>query len=131
MDTEIKQKLIKKFSLVNENGMWYSIKENSHKQPIIKEAFFEKTDIIGVLFRINKLCMAKLKYFRNNINKFQFYKYHYKNGFTKTELWDAEFFKHKNSGYIIDIRFLQSITLIDDFTKLCEELNEFDKNIYI
>ncbi|MBK5722982.1 hypothetical protein JGH11_19110, partial [Dysgonomonas sp. Marseille-P4677] len=75
-----------------------------------------------IIFRIYKLCFAKVDYFRHNIQKYEPYKYHYKDGFIETELWDIEFFRHKKSGYYIDLRFLQSITDIEVFIKLVAEL---------
>lgn len=84
-----KQLLIQKFGLKHEDNAWYSEKENSHKHLIFKDSFVERTDVIGLLFRINKLCMAKVKYFRGNIDKFEPLKYDYKRGFIVTELWDA------------------------------------------
>lgn len=107
--------LIEKYRLKHENNAWYSERENSHKHLIFKDSFFEKSDIIGLLFRINKLCMAKVKYFRANIDKYEPMKYHYKKGFYAVPLWDAEFLKHRDSGYILDFRYLQSITVYEDF----------------
>lgn len=121
-----KQLLVKKYHLKHENNAWYSERENSHKHLIFKDAFFEKADIIGLLFRINKLCMAKVKYFRANIDKFEPMKYHYKNGFVHVPLWDADFLRHRASGYILDFRYLQTITVYDDFTALCSELESFE-----
>lgn len=43
-------------------------------------------DFIGLLFRINKLCMAKVKYFRTNLDKFEPLKYDYKRGFVTVPL---------------------------------------------
>jgi len=117
-----KEKIVNKYGLFLENGGWYSQKENSHKHLIFKNSFYQKQDIIGLLFRINKLCMAKVKYFRQNIDDFEPFKYNYKNGFIKTELWDSEFLKHIASGYMLDYRFLQSITVYSDFVNLCNEL---------
>ena len=123
MDKEL---IIKKYGLVHENGAWYSQKENSHKHLIVKDAFLQKTDTIGLLFRINKLCMAKVKYFRQNIEKYEPCKYHYKNGFVRVPLWDADFLMHKASGLILDFRFLQTINVYDDFVALCEELESHE-----
>jgi len=120
--------LIEKYHLQHENNAWYSDRENSHKHLIFKDAFFERTDIIGLLFRINKLCMAKVKYFRANIDKFEPLKYHYKDGFISVPLWDADFLRHKASGYILDFRYLQTITVYDDFVALCQELEAFENN---
>ena len=64
-----KEKVLNKYGLIYENHAWYSRGENSHKHLIFKDAFYEKTDVLGLLFRINKLCTGKLKYFRKNIDK--------------------------------------------------------------
>ena len=125
MDTD-KDYLLKKYELSHENGAWYSNKENSHKHLIVKDAFLHKTDVIGLLFRINKLCMAKVKYFRQNIDKYEPCKYDYKNGFVVVPLWDADFLKHKASGYILDFRFLQTITVYEEFVELCIELEKHE-----
>ena len=121
-----KQKLVEKYGLKHENNAWYSDKENAHKHLIFKDAFFERTDVIGLLFRINKLCMAKVKYFRNNIMKYEPLKYDYRKGFLVVPLWDADFLRHRYSGYILDFRYLQTITVYEDFANLCRELEAFE-----
>ncbi|MCM1506253.1 MAG: hypothetical protein NC177_03830 [Ruminococcus flavefaciens] len=70
--------------------------------------------------------MAKVKYFRANIDKFQPVKYNYKDGFVDVPLWDADFLKHHASGYILDFRYLQTITVYEDFVSLCTELESFE-----
>lgn len=122
-----KELLIQKYGLKHENNAWYSDKENSHKHLSFKDAFVERTDVIGLLFRINKLCMAKVKYFRANIDKFEPLKYDYKKGFINVPLWDADFLRHRVSGYILDFRYLQTITVYDDFAALCRELESFEQ----
>ena len=121
-----KDLLVQKFGLVHESGGWYSHKENSHKHLIFKDVFYERADIIGLLFRVNKLCMAKVKYFRENIEKYEPCKYHYKDGFTVVPLWDADFLRHKASGFILDFSFLQTITVYDDFVALYKELESYE-----
>ena len=97
-----KQLLVEKYGLKHESNTWYSEKENSHKHLIFKDSFFEHTDLIGLLFRIHKLCMAKVNYFRRNIEKYEPLKYDYKKGFVAVPLWD------------------------DDFLNLCKELESFE-----
>jgi len=123
-----KDLILKKYGLFHENGAWYSNKENSHKHLIVKDTFLQKTDTIGLLFRINKLCMAKVKYFRQNIDKYEPFGYNYKNGFVIVPLWDADFLKHKASGFILDFRFLQTITVYEDFVALCAKLESYESN---
>lgn len=121
-----KDDLVKKYGLIHENGAWYAHKENSHKHLIFKDAFFARTDILGLLFRINKLCMAKVNYFRGNLDHFVPCKYHYKDKFVDVPLWDADFLRHKASGFILDFNYLQTITVYDDFVALCEELERYE-----
>lgn len=123
---EDKMRLVEKYNLKHENNAWYSEKENSHKHLIFKDAFFERADLIGLLFRIHKLCIAKVNYFRRNIEKYEPLKYDYRKGFLTVPLWDADFLKHKDSGLILDFRYLQSITIYDDFVSLCKELENFE-----
>ncbi|MBR3421712.1 MAG: hypothetical protein IKG98_06585 [Ruminococcus sp.] len=118
--------LIEKYNLKHENNAWYSERENSHKHLIFKDSFFERNDILGLLFRINKLCGAKVKYFRTNIDKYEPLKYDYKKGFVSVPLWDADFLRHHASGYILDFRYLQTITVYDDFVSLCTELENYE-----
>lgn len=126
-----KDLLIKKYGLnLKNDGYWYIKKENAHEQLVFKDSFFQKSDLIIILFRIYKLCFAKVSYFRRNIHKYEVYKYHYKDGFTQTDLWDADFFKHKKSGYIIDFRFLQTITDINIFLQLVAELELIEDEKY-
>jgi len=119
-----KDLLVKKFGLIHENNAWYSHKENSHKHLIFKDVFFERSDV-RLLFRINKLCMAKVKYLEN-INKYEPCKYHYKDGFIAVPLWDADFLKHNASGFILDFSYLQTITVYDDFVALYKELELYE-----
>jgi hypothetical protein len=116
----------KKHGLIHENNAWYSHGENSHKHLIFKDVFYEKSDIIGLLFRYNKLCAGKEKYFRKNFEKYEPCKYHYKEGFIIAQLWDADFLRHKASGFILDFNYLQTITVYDDFVTLYKELEEFE-----
>ena len=125
METE-KKLIIQKYGLTYENGAWYSDKENAHKHLITKETFLQRTDTLGLLFRINKLCIAKVTYFRNNIEKYEPCKYHYKDGFITVPLWDADFLKHKESGFILDFDFLQFITVYEDFVALYKELESYE-----
>lgn len=122
-----KQMLTQKYHLVHENNAWYCERENSHKHLIFKDVFYERNDVLGLLFRINKLCMAKVKYFRANIDKFEPLRYDMKNGFVAVPLWDSDFLRHRASGYILDYRYLQTITVYEDFLELCRELESFEK----
>ncbi|MCG8571947.1 MAG: hypothetical protein MJB14_17570 [Spirochaetes bacterium] len=121
-----KQKLVLKYQLLpDEKNQWISTAENSHPQLIFKHTFLLKNDIIGSLFRIYKLCFAKVNYFRENLSAFEPYIYHFEKGFIKTEWWDAEFFKHKKSGFLLDPRQLRQIVDIEAFHQFCNYLESF------
>jgi hypothetical protein len=118
-----KAKLINKYDLeLKQDGYWYVDKENAYPQRLFKDRFFQRNDLIIILFRIYKLCFAKVNYFRRNIGKYDACYYHYQQGFITTELWNADFFKHKKTGLIIDFRYLQSIKDIELFLALVYEL---------
>lgn len=126
--SEDKRKFIEKHSmLLTENMLWVTQKENAFPRKICRHGFMEKSDIIGLLFRYNEVCFAKVNYFRSHISSFEPYKYHYKQGFVVAELWDAEFLKHRCSDYIFDIRYLNSIKEIEKFRELCIFLEDFDQ----
>ncbi len=125
--TEEKRKFIEKHSLfLTDNMLWVTVKENSFPRKICRHGFMEKSDIIGLLFRINEICFAKVNYFRSHLSSFEPFRYHYSNGFIATDLWDAEFLKHKASGYILDLRYLNSIKEIEKFRELCNYLDEYE-----
>lgn len=118
---EDKKLFIQKHSmLLTERMLWITIKENSFPRKICRHQFLLKSDMLGLLFRINEICFAKLNYFRANISCFKPYVFDFEKGFMKTELWDAEFFKHIPSGFMIDFRLLQKIREIEDFRRFCE-----------
>lgn len=123
---EEKKKLIEKYSLrLTERMMWITIKENSFPKKICRHTYLEKSDIMGLLFRVNEICFAKVKYFRLKQELFEPYIYHYRDGFTPTELWNADFLKHKSSGFMIDLRYLNTIREIDKFREFCFYLESF------
>lgn len=126
--SEEKIRIIEKFGLHStEDFYWISKKENTHEHIFFKHSYCKNSDIIHILFRINRLCFAKVKYFSNHADNFEPYIYNFKEGFQKTELWNADFLKHKASGLLIDLRYLQTITDIEKFKELCAYLESFEK----
>ncbi len=122
-----KVNLIERYGLFcDENLKWISKKENCHEQVYFTHSFAVKSDILGLVFRINRLCFAKLKYFRLHLDKFEPYICNPNLGFEKTELWNSDFLKHVKSGFIIDYRFLQRITKIEDFKQFCLHIESFE-----
>lgn len=124
-----KIKILEKYGLISSKDLyWVSVKENARKQVFFKHEFLIKTDLISILFRINGLCMGKVKYFRTYLDNFEPYAYHFEKGFIKTELWNADFLMHKKSGLYIDLRFLDKIRQMEDFNEFCNYLENYKKN---
>lgn len=119
--------LIDKYSLTcSDNLIWQF---NHDKYPTVNyfsHKFAKKHSTLALLFYINRLCYAKIKYFENNINKFEPYKYDFENGFVKCEIYDMGFLLHKPSNNIIDIRNLKEIKSIDEFRSFCSYLESFE-----
>ena len=122
-----KVRLIDKFGLHSTPDLyWISHKENAHDHIIFKHNYLKNNDIIRALFRVNRLCFAKVNYFSQNADKFEPQIYDYEKGFTETHWWNTEFLKHKASGYQIDLRFLQTITDIEKFKEFCAYLESLE-----
>ena len=114
--SEDKISYINKYKLkLNDKRQWMTTKNNVPERVYFSHNFILKNTILEVIFRKYQLCYAKLKYFRENFDKFSYFKYDPKLGFIETEFWDIEFFCHKKSGKYIDLRYLQQITEIEVF----------------
>ena len=121
--------IIDRYRLISSPDLkWISKKENSHEHIIFTHKFLQGSDELGAFFRANYLCLAKLKYYRQNIHKYEFTKYHPEKGFEKTDISDSDFLMHKASGQYIDYRFLQRITDIKIFKEFCSKLEQIEKD---
>lgn len=127
---EDKRLFVEKHSLLlTWRMMWITMRENSFPRKICRHQFFMKSDMVGLLFRLNEICFAKVNWFRQNIEMFEPYVYDFESGFRKTVMWDAEFFRHIPSGFIIDFRFLQKMKDIEEFRKFCTHLENRDSGL--
>ena len=123
-----KIKFVEKYSLeINSRRQWITRRNHTPERLYFSHKFISQNNILEIVFRKYQLCFAKLKYFRANIEKYDFYKYTPKEGFIRTELWDIEFFYHRKSEKIIDLRYLQQIRKVEDFLELIEWLENFKK----
>lgn len=98
---------------------YHTVKYFSHK-------FAQKQSELALLFYINRLCYAKIKYFDKNIDKYEPYKYVFLKGFCKCELYDMEFLMYKPSRSMIDIRKLKDIKNINEFKEFCSVLESLE-----
>lgn len=122
-----KRNLLDKYSLsCNDDMIWEFKHTKYHTTKYFSHKFAKKQSTLALLFNIHKLCYAKIKYFEYNIEKYDFYKYDFINGFEKCELYDMGFLFHKPSGIIIDIRNLCEIKNINEFKSFCTYLENFE-----
>ena len=103
-----KIKLIEKYSLTcSEDMIWEFKHDKYHTAKYFSHKFAQKESVLALLFYINRLCYAKIKYFDKNIEKYEPYKYVFLKGLCKCEMYDMEFLMHKPSGSMVDIRNLK------------------------
>ena len=122
-----KIKLIEKYSLTCSDDLRWEFKHDKyHSVKYFSHKFAQKESVLALLFYINRLCYAKIKYFENNIDKYEPHKYVFLKGFCKCELYDMQFLKHKPSNSMIDIRSLKDIKNIDEFREFCAVLESLE-----
>lgn len=117
--SEDKIRFLNKYKLISSpEQRWHTVKNQTPARLYFSHQFIKNNGMMEIVFRKYQFCYAKLKYFRLHLNAFSFYKHHPKVGFIETELWDAEFFRHKASGKIVDLRYLQQISDVTVFMDL-------------
>lgn len=122
-----KIKLLDKYNLTcSKDYIWEAKHNKYHTVKYFSHKFAKKHSTLALVFYINKLCYAKIKYFEENFYKYECYKYTFKNGFLKCDIYDMEFLFHKPSGKLIDLRNLREIKNIEEFRKFCRELEKLE-----
>ena len=122
-----KRKLLDKYSLTcSDDYIWEFRHSKYHTVRYFSHKFAKKHSVIALLFYINRLCYAKIKYFEANFYKYEPYKYIFNKWFSKCPIYDMEFLFHKPSGKFIDIRNLREINRIEDFRAFCRELEKLE-----
>lgn len=122
-----KRKLLNKYNLTcSEDYIWEFRHSKYHTVKYFSKKKKKKHSTLALVFYINRLCYAKIKYFEENFYKYESYKYIFKNGFSKCDIYDIEFLFHKPSKNFIDIRSLREIRSIEEFRQFCSKLEEFE-----
>lgn len=122
-----KCKLLDKYSLTCGDDMFWEFKHSKyHTTKYFSHKFAKKQTTLALLFNIHKLCYAKIKYFEKNIDKYDFYKYDFKDGFKICEIYNMMFLLHKPSNTMIDLRNLSDIKSIKEFKDFCAYLESFE-----
>lgn len=132
-ETEGKYKLLETYQITLENGWYWQKKENMSPWKVFSEFQFKNRTLLFLLFRVHKLCFAKLHYFSQNIEKWQPVRFEpdkmiWSDFITENDWVTAEAFRSKKTGYIITITKLQQITVKADFINLIEIIS--DEKIY-
>lgn len=129
---EEKCKVLDKYNLVsNDRLYWERVEPKYPNQEYFSHKFATKSSVLGMIFHINRLCFAKTKYFENNWHNFEPCVHDFKKGFIKTELYNMEYIRHKDTGIILDLRELSKIHWVKDFHAICEYLEEKQKEVMI
>ena len=122
-----KIKLLDKYNLTcSKDYIWELRHSKYHTVKYFSHKFAKKHSTLALVFYINRLCYAKIKYFEENFYKYEPYKYIFKIGFCKCDTYEMEFLLHKPSGNFIDIRNLKDIKSIDEFKRFCRSLEELE-----
>lgn len=122
-----KIKLLEKYNLTcSQDYIWEFRHNKYHTVKYFSHKFAKKHSTLALVFYINRLCYAKIKYFEENFHKYEPYKYVFKEGFCKCDIYDMEFLFHKPSKNFIDIRNLNQINNIEDFKKFCKVLESLE-----
>jgi hypothetical protein len=121
-----KAQIIDYYGLIcNEKLYWQKENDSYPPHEYFTHKFAKGSSLLGLVFRLNGLCYAKVKYFEKNWYKYQPLYYTWRNNnFVECELYEMEFIKHKDLNIIFDFRDLKKITRIEDFVTLCEYIEE-------
>lgn len=125
-----KCKVLDKFKLhPNERLYWERIEPKYQKQEYFSHRLARQASVLGIIFYINRLCYAKIKYFEKNWDKYVPVTYNHLLGFIETEIYDMDYIKQKSTGIILDLRELSKIHDIEDFKAICQYLESCELEV--
>ena len=111
-----KIKLLDKYNLTcSKDYIWEAKHNKYHTVKYFSHKFAKKHSTLALVFYINKLCYAKIKYFEENFHKYECYKYTFKNGFLKCDTYDMEFYFINQVKNFNRYRNLSEIKNIEEF----------------
>lgn len=124
-----KCKILNKYDLhCNSRLYWERRQEKYPIQEYFSNKFAMKSTPLGMIFHINRLCFAKVKYFEEHWDEYLPCIYDCKKGFVECELYDMEFIKQKATGIVLDLRELARIHWLKDFKNLCAYLEKMQES---
>lgn len=125
-----KCKVLDKYNLhPNSRVYWERHQEKYPVQEYFSNKFAIKATPLAMIFHINHLCYAKVKYFEEHWDEYVPCRYDCKRGFVETEIYDMEFIKQKSTGISIDLRELARIHWLKEFKDLCAYLEKMKENV--
>lgn len=114
-----KCRVLDKFNLhLNDRFYWERHQEKYPIQEYFSHRFAVKSSALCMIFHINRLCYAKVKYFEAHWDEYIPCTYNCKKGFVESELFDMEFIKQKDTDIVIDLRELAKIHWLKEFQEL-------------
>lgn len=128
-EIEGKNKLLQLYQLTLENGWFWQKKENMSPWKVFSEVQFKNRTLLFLLFRIHKLCFAKLNYFSSTLEQWTSIRFK-PNGIESTNNPTPEDFAHtegflnKKTGKFVTITKLQQITVKEEFIQLMEIISD-------
>ncbi|MCP4130556.1 MAG: hypothetical protein GY754_06200 [bacterium] len=124
--------IIEKFGLRCNAGLdWEKYHTDYPTQVWFSHKFAKRNSPLRIIFRIYRLCFAKVKYFDANWDKYTPCMHDWQQGFKETDISNMEFMRHDPSGIVLDMRTFEKITDINDFRAMCaylESLETKEKN---
>ncbi|MBI6875169.1 hypothetical protein [Clostridium aciditolerans] len=125
-----KCKILDKYNLRSNSRLyWERYQEKYPVQEYFSNKFAMKATPLGMIFHINRLCFAKVKYFEQHWDEYVPCIYDCRKGFIETEIYDMEFIKQKSTGIVIDLRELAKIHWLKDFKDFCAYLEKMQENV--
>lgn len=118
-----KHRLVPKW--INNKLYWVREFQNRPDHPYATHRAFRNCHILELVFSVYDLCVAKMTYFKRNLNDYIPCKIDYRNRTLQPcALWDMEFLVQKSTGIPIDLRNLAEIRDIEVFRSTCRWLEE-------
>lgn len=102
---------------------WVRDFRNRPPHPYVTHRGMKKCPTLDLVFSFYGLCVAKMTYFRSNIEDYLPCKLKYTSGeVEECAIWDMEFLVQRATGIRIDLRNLAGISDINTFREMCHWL---------
>jgi hypothetical protein len=126
----MKELLLNTYQLSLHKGSYYQKKENMSPWKVFSANHFETRDLLWLVFRVHKLCLAKYLYFADNLDEFTPVVFNFDGSIKESNLVKMEALQHKETKLLITITKLQKIRDKNLFILAMEKISGkfFSKN---